>query len=657
MLDNGRNTTQERENTMTELSFGQDFPGADEAQWRALVEKALKGAAFEKVLMSESYDGLQIEPLYARAHDLGKGLAGLPGSAPFTRGIRERSSGRAWDIRQAVANHNAKQANALILEDLAGGVSSLILKIAAPGQAGIDIQSLDDLQTCLDGVQLDFAAIALDAGTEFPRAARHLQQLWRLREVADDKAAGAFHADPLGTIARTGGLPMSFDQAYDECANLVTQCNDIYMNVSAVLCSGIPYHEAGASEAQEIACLAASLVCYLSALDARGIEPRQSLPRIVFSLSADADLFMTIAKIRAARTVLWQIAKSSGAEDAAKTIHLTVQTSERMLAKHDIDVNILRNTLAAAAGALGGADAVSVLPHSWPLGLPDRFARRIARNTQIILQEESFLGQVLDPAGGSWFTERVSHELSHTAWTLFQKIEGEGGLQEALQKGMVQSMIKETAELRAKDIAAGRLELTGVSAFPHLCGGAETDITPHPVAPGSNDEAVTAEPLPLRRLAEPFEALRDASDAHLAASGSRPQIFLANIGTLKDFNARATYAKNFFAAGGIEAIDNEGFSSAGEAVAAFEKSGAKIACLCSNDDVYAGLGQEAARGLKASGAQHIYMAGRPGEARDALRGAGVDTFIFTGCNMLETLSETHYGLDIGGAQRRGRSVS
>lgn len=630
---------------MADLSLGSEFPKLQETDWRAIVDKALKGADFEKALVSTSYDGITIKPLYTPSDAISPDQTGEPGEAPFTRGVKTISDEMPWDIRQLLCDPDPAKANALILEDLEGGVSSIQLRVTAPGQTGVNIQSLDDLSAALEGVFLDYATISLDAGPATRAQVSLLEQLWQTKEIADDKALAEWNADPLGTLARTGGLDQNFDQAFDELAELVNLAKDKYQNVRAVLVNGALYHEAGASEAEEIACVAATLVAYLRGLEQRGIAPSDALPKICFTLSADTDFFMSMAKLRAARACIYQIAKSSGAEEAAKSMKISVTTSERMMAARDPYVNMLRTTLAAAAAGIGGADAITVLPYTWPLGLPDRFARRIARNTQLVLQEESSLGRIIDPAGGSWFIEQMTSELQNKAWTIFQEIERNGGMADALQKGFVQNLIRETRDARMKNIATAKDDLTGVSAFPHLAED-KLETTPRPLPAPLQDEAITVEPLPLVRLGQSFEDLRDASDRAAAATGERPTVFLANLGTLKDFNARATYTKNFFAAGGIESIASDGFSDAAAAADAFKQSGSKIVCLCSNDKVYAELAEEVAKALKEAGATHIYMAGRAGEAREALKAAGIETFIFKGCDMLEILQTAHDILDL-----------
>jgi methylmalonyl-CoA mutase len=318
-------------------------------------------------------------------------------------------------------------------------------------------------------------------------------------------------------------------------------------------------------------------------------------------------------------------------------MHLTASTAERMMAKRDPWVNLLRGTAACAGAAFGGADAVTVLPFTWVLGQPDAFARRLARNTQIVLQEEAALGRVVDPAGGSWYVERLTADLARQAWALFQEIEAQGGMAAALRRGFVQEKIGAVAETRARDIAMSRLELTGVSAFPLLAEDGVTVAPPSP-APPVAAASVQIKPLTARRLAAPFEALRHAADAHLASTGKRPRVFLASLGAIAQHTARSTWMKNFLAAGGIEALTSDGYATAAEAAAAFKTSGASVACICSSEAVYAKLAEETAKALKVAGASPVYIAGRPGAHEAALRAAGVDGFLFAGQDAVAALA-------------------
>jgi methylmalonyl-CoA mutase len=336
-----------------------------------------------------------------------------------------------------------------------------------------------------------------------------------------------------------------------------------------------------------------------------------------------------------------------------------------MMTKRDPHVNILRTTIAAFGAGVGGADAIAVLPFTAALGLPDRFARRIARNSQLLLLEESNVARVADPAAGSGGIEDLTDKLCRAAWTLFQEIEAAGGAPIALEQGLIQDKIAKVRAEHQAAIAHRKDALTGTSDFPNLGEAGAPVLDPRPVAfapPVANFTYPALRPL---RLAEPFERLRDASDAIFAKAGTRPKIFLANLGTPAEFTARAIFAKTFFEAGGIEALGNDGFvrpaaspsPSPREAVgrgepatppatnihsliAAFKASSAKLACLCSSDAVYEREAAFAAKALKAAGATHIYLAGRPKDA-EPLKAAGVETFVFAGCDALATLNTVH----------------
>jgi len=628
---------------MSPFSLADTFPVADEAAWRALVEKALRGANYEKTLVSNTYDDLRLDPLYTGKSD--KHLSGLPGLPPYTRGFHASPAARPWDICQLHSQASPAAVNTSILEDLNGGVTSIALQIAAPGQFGMELSSPADLSRVLDGVFLDFASLSLNAGAHFAETASLLQSVWREKNIASDEVSGAFNADPVAALARSGELPIAMEQAMEAMAKLALATRDTYPNVTAVLVDARPYHDGGASEAQELACLCATLVSYLRMLETAGLEPEEALRQIRFSLSCDTDQFLSIAKLRAARMLIARIAESCGGADKLGTISLHATTSCRMLTERDPWTNILRTAMACSAAALGGADAITVLPFTWALGQPNDFARRIARNIQIVLQEESAIGNVIDPAGGSWYVENLTTDLASCAWKIFQKIETRGGIVKALETGFLQSMISETAKKRAAAIALSKDELVGITAYPQV-SDSPIKVEPHPLPPESRDPAITVEPIRLRRPAEMFDRMRYASDACYDRTGQRARVFLANLGETGDFATRATYAQNLFAIAGIDIISNAGSTSVDEVAAAFQESRCSLVCICSSDEIYDRMAQDVARALTQKDAQHIYLAGRPGEERAQLRKSGVGTFIHKGCDIVSTLRDAQDFLGI-----------
>jgi methylmalonyl-CoA mutase len=601
-----------------------EFAAPTEQAWLTLVEKVLKGAEFEKRLVSRTADGLLVQPLYTRQSAPERAAVGRTGWFPG-----------GWDVRQRHMEADPRAANAAILEDLAGGGTSVLLQIQAPGQEGLSYGA-EALSEALKGVFLNACTIALDARENTLDAAGSLLEIWREQNVSENDRRGAFNYDPLGVLAKTGTLYYPPDRSLEIAAKLAADTRSM-AHVTALLADGRPYHEAGASEAQELAAMLATLVAYLRACEATGLRPRMAFDQIAIGLAADADLFLTMAKLRSARRLIARVAEACSAGSAAEKLQLTASTSERMMTKRDPWVNMLRTTVACAGAAFGGAEAITVLPFTWALGKPDAFARRIARNTHLVLQEESAAARVIDPGHGSWYVEALTDQLARTAWELFQTIEAKGGMARALESGFIQDEVGKVADARARDIAHGRVELTGVSAFPQL-GDDGVKVEPRAPADPIVKGGVSVRPLTPRRLAEPFEALRDASDEQLKRTGKRPQVFLACLGGLAVHSTRATWIKNFLAAGGIEAIVSEPLHNSTDAGQAFASSGAQVACICSSDKVSAELGDATAGVLKQAGARQLLLAGRPKEQEAALKSAGVDVFVFAGCDAVATLA-------------------
>ncbi|HEX2840366.1 methylmalonyl-CoA mutase family protein [Hyphomicrobium sp.] len=612
-----------------------DFEAATREQWLKLVDKAIKGADFEKKLVTRTQDGIRVEPLYRRETSVPALQGALPGHAPFTRGARSTVEGLGWEIRQRIGALDPDRANREILVELDGGANGIILDIEAPGQTGCRISSAADMATALAGMRLDLAPLELRAGLGAADAARHLIAALPGLDIPSKSAQVFLGLDPIGSLARWGTLPLAVDKALVETMALAREARAEVPSVRSVRVDATVYHEAGATEAFELAALGSTLIAYLRMFEAAGIAPADALGQISFALSSDTDLFSTVAKLRAARRLIWRIAEASGAGDAAANLHLSAHASFRIMAKRDPWTNMLRSTLACAGAVLGGADAITVLPFTAALGEADDFARRCARNIQIVLQEESWLGRVVDPMGGSWYIESLTDETAKAAWALLQEIEGKGGIIAALDQGFIQDRVAADAATRANAIATGRKDLTGVSAFP-LLGDDGVKVKPLRAAPAVRCKELVR-PLTPHRLAEPFEKLRDAADAHAEKTGDELRVFLASIGQVIDHTARSTWIKNYLAAGGIASLTSDGYASADEAAKAFKASGATAACICSSDALNAEHAEATAKALKAAGAKLVLMAGRPGDKEADLKAAGVDRFLFAGADAVATL--------------------
>ncbi|MCC0008020.1 MAG: methylmalonyl-CoA mutase [Hyphomicrobiaceae bacterium] len=619
-----------------------DFPKADRETWMRLVEKALKGGDFEKRMVSHTADGLRIAPLYTLTDALPHADTAAPGNPPFVRGLKSSQEGLGWGIEQVVVGDTPEAANAAALAELEGGASGVVLRLAAPGQVGIPSAGTANMKRILEGIYLDYASVALDAGLDAVRAANDLAAA--VGEIVADPASVRlrFDLDPIGTLAQTGHCLRPAAEAVAEAVTTSAGLKSRYPASRGIRVDGRVAHEAGGSEGQELAVTAASLVAYLRAFDKAGVTPADAFAQITVTLSADADLFLVVAKLRAARRLIARIAEASGAADAAAHVHLAVTSSARMMTQRDPWTNMLRTTAATLGATFGGADAITVLPYTWALGKPDAFAYRIARNSQIVAQEESSLGRVTDPAGGSWYVEKLTADLAATAWQRFQAIEAEGGILASLASGTIQRDIAATAAARDKAIATGKQPLTGTSTFP-LLGDDGITAQPWPEPPALAGEGLVA-PMAPHRLAAPFEELRDAADHTTSRTGHAPTVFLASLGTIADHTARTTWVKNQLAVAGIASIVSDGFASPDEAAAAFRDAGATAACICSSDAIYAEQAAKTAKALTEAGAEHVLLAGRPGDLEAELRAAGIERFLYAGQNAVEVLTELQHQL-------------
>jgi methylmalonyl-CoA mutase len=397
-------------------------------------------------------------------------------------------------------------------------------------------------------------------------------------------------------------------------------------------------HNAGGSEAQELAFALAAAVDVLHALEGTGLALDAARKLIYFRLAADADEFLTIAKFRALRKLWARVESACGLTPRPTIVH--AETAWRMMTKRDPYVNMLRATVAVTAAGVAGADAISVLPHTAALGLPDAFARRVARNIQLLLLEESNLDKTADPAAGSGAIETLTDEMCTAAWSQFQAIDAAGGAWAALEKGLIQSEVGKVRAAREAAVAKRKDAITGSSDYPNLQEKLASVLAAAPAPQKTTNPPSAVEPLPSIRLAEPFEVLRDKSDELLAKTGARPKVFLATLGKASDFTARATFAKNFYEAGGIEAIVGDGFASIDDMISAYKRSGAKLACLCSSDKRYEAEAADASKALKSAGAR-IHLAGRPGGHETSWQQAGIETFIYVGCDALAILRAAH----------------
>jgi methylmalonyl-CoA mutase len=607
---------------------------ADEADWRALVEQGLKGARWER-LVGETGDGIAIQPLYREpdAHTA-TDVSGFPGAAPFIRGARAG----AWRTRQAYEHPDIDQTNREILADLDGGVAGIELLL---GEGGVAIRSAADLDRALANVILEAAPVSLD-GADLA-AATMLEG--KLKGVASPGTA--FNLDPIGALMRTGDFSPS---ALKDASGFAERMRGALPSATSLRVDCRPVHEAGGTEAQEIAAALATGIAYLRVLtDDDGLDVGEAGAALSFAVSVGPDVLVEAAKLRALRLCWARVLEASGAAPEHRAAHIHAFTSRRMMTRYDAWTNILRVTTAAFAAGVGGADDITTYPFTDALGLPTPFARRVARNTQHVLLEECRLGHVADPAGGAWFVEKLTRDLAAKAWEIMQNIERGGGIVSALQSGYLQTIVAEARARRQQVIAARRETITGITDFP-LLGAAMPEVaqTDRRLPAGNQRGRQDAggprrECLQPIRWADPFEALRDAAEAQ----AKRPAVFFATLGALAAFGARAQFARNLFAAGGVGAIgEEEEYPSREAMIDAFRASQTRVAIICGTDATYAEDAENAAQRLKAAGADWVILAGKPGDHESGLRAAGVDQFVFTGQDAIAELATLHVALGL-----------
>lgn len=636
-----------------------NFEPFSHADWRRLAEAGLKGVDFERALVTRTLDDIRIEPIYERASKAS--LKSARGNLP-------------WKIIQRMDHPVVRDANRQALIDLENGATGLTLVFSgAPTARGYGLQSVDpaNLERMLDNVLADHIHLRLEAGQSGFEVAALLVAVAQNRNYDFSGLDWSLGLDPVGAMIGVG-------RAGDGIAPALTRMGDMTHGLTrrgfagqTILADGRPWHEAGASEVQELAGILATALLYLRTLEKAGLAPDAGWGRIGYALAFDPDQFLGLAKIRALNLLLQQVAHSCGIKDPAPP-QIHGESDWRNLTRFDPHVNMLRATMATFIAGVGGATSFTALPFTSAIGLPDEFARRVARNTQLVLMEESNLARVADPLAGSGYGEDLTNNIANEAWTLFQKIEAAGGIVDALDDGWLQEAVLKTAESRAGNMAHGKDILTGTSSFPNLLENEPTvldaatssksltagsirlpeggqgerfDALVNALVDGeqlqlaeTSSAAGQFTPLTSLRLAEPFEHLRKRADA-IAKSDKRPTVFLAGLGPVPGLVARANWIKNLFAIAGIDAVLEADLTDAANAGNAFKKSGARVACICGPDELYGDHAADIAAALGEAGASLICLAGRPGELRDALSEAGVNLFLHAGCDMVASLEQ------------------
>ena len=584
-------------------------------QWRALVESELDGKPFERTLVTSTREGIDLQPMYW-AQDLNDipFLGTPPGQAPYLRGVHvSPPADGLWQICQSVRADSVAQAAAIIQEALEHGATAVDLQLS----------KADELEQLLQNVLPDAIGLFLHAPADQLQAlAEHLQAL--IASTGQGGAArGAFLYDPLA------GQNAAAD--YDALAKLTSWASSNTPAMATLAVDVQRFHELGASAVEELGCALAGAVEHVRAMQQRGLSAETVTARVVFECAVGTHIFMEIAKLRALRLLWAQVAEAFGCPPEARQCQIYVHSAMRNKTLYDPHVNMLRSTAEAFAGIIGSCDCLEIQPFDAVLGKNDSFGRRIAINIQHLLNEESQLGRLVDPAGGSWYVEALTDALARRAWAFFQEIEAQGGMSTALAAGMPQARIAEVSKQRRSALATRRQPIVGTSMYANP---KETHSAPEHYIAG--------------REAEPFERLRLRADS----APARPRAFLANMGPHRQHRARADFSTGFLQVAGFVVEDNHGFATPAEAASAAIESGAPVVVICSTDPTYPELVPPLVEQLKAHNPDMVcVLAGYPADQVDMLRAAGVDEFIHLRSDVPATLGNllARIGIAEGGS--------
>ncbi len=610
-----------------ELTLAGAFAPRTREDWqKALVgvldKSGARGLAPEQAAqqLTVTVGGITIAGIYG-ADDVAPD-PGLPGAAPFVRGRVPQGTLGGWDVRSFFNQPDVPAAREQVLLDLENGVTSLWLAV---GEAGFPVSSLG---TVLTDVLLDLAPVVLDAGADAIPAARALLEVAASRGVGVSSLSGNLGLDPIGYAARTGtpaetGPAAAFVAEHVNTHPAATQLRTIVVDALA-------FHDAGASEAQELGISLAVGVAYLRSLAAAGLPAEAACSQLEFRYAATDDQFLTISKLRAARKLWARVASACGVPAAQQGQLQHAVTSWPMMTLRDPYVNMLRTTIAAFAAGVAGADAVTVLPFDAAIGVPDALGRRVARNTQALLLDESHIAAVIDPAGGSWYVESLTDSLAQAGWAVFQSLEEAGGVLAALADGLIEREIDATREERHRRLAFREESITGVSEFPQP---AEKPLRREFAPPTPSGGLARI------RWSERHEAMRERADYFTSAHEHPPTVLLVPLGSARAASARLGFAGDLLRPAGIEAAvgtftgDAASDDELAKALAAHTTT---VACLCGTDDAYASSAAAVADALRRSGATQVMLAGQAKAAPDAK----IDTFLFRGCDAVAVQEST-----------------
>ena len=606
-----------------------EFPSVSTKQWEDKIREDLKGDDYEKKLVWQTPEGFKINPYYRKEHLENKEyLNTLPGEFPFLRGNKTKSN--SWDIRQDIYLDDIATANRKALFILDHGINSLGFN-CSPEKEKFLLKKQKDFSHLLNDITLEGIGLNFICGFNAPQIVNMLQKETQIRKIGRENITGSTDFDPLGYLTITGRFNLNEKTDLESLVKLLKFASDKLPNYRVLGINGYFFTSSGASIIQELGYSLAMANDYLSYLTDIGLDVNTICRHLQFNMGVGSNYFMEIAKIRAARFLWAKIVEAYNPQNNESTrTYIHSVTSEWNQTFYDPYMNILRATTESMSAIIGGTDSLVVRPFTFPYKPTTKFSGRLARNIQIILNEEAYMSKVIDPAAGSYYIENLTDSIIDETWKIFLKVESEGGYLQALKKGLIQADIEVTAQNRENLIATRREILVGTNQYPDFQESVKSEIDEDIAFPSLSSQKKDVQPLKKFRGAMSFEKLRLSTEKHT----HRPLVFMLTMGDLSMRRARATFAYNFFTCAGYEVIDNPGFLSVEEGVKAALNSKADIITLCSSDDEYPVLAPAVFNHLKDKAI--LVVAGAPA-CMDELRTKSIENFIHFRSNVLETL--------------------
>ncbi len=698
------------------LNLKEEFDAPDFETWKNKVIEDLKGADYDKKLLTKTYEGITLNPIYTSDDIKDLPLTDeLPGSSNYLRGTNASGNTKdSWLIAQEIPYADAEEFNKALHNDLRRGQTAINIKFDSATQLGLDadyakpeqvgdnglsISALNSIGRALNDVNLKQYPVFVDCGFSSIPFIMIFNAYLKQNNIQFSELSGSIESDPIGYLTQNGKLPVKVDFAIDKLRLATEWASQSAPNFKTIGISGLTYNNAGASAVQELAFVLSTGLEYLNQLKEKGLNPELVAAHTRLTFGVGTNYFMEVAKFRAARVLWGKILEAFGVKEELRKANIHARVSKFNQSIYDPYVNMLRTTTQAFSAVVGGVDSIHTNAFDELFGNPSDFSRRIARNTQIILSEESHLNSLVDPAGGSFYVEKLTNDVAEQAWKLVQEIEAKGGILECLKSGYVHELIEGTNQLRKKDASKRKASIVGTNNYANLkeeklktnfidheafhakrseylqkyrltgdnekhntiveklnelvdkhnieiietgteaiLAGATLGEISH-AARATSEDSISIEPIKEFRIAELFEELRNAAANFKEKTGDSPKVFLATMGPIRQHKARADFSRGYFEAGGFEIIYPDGFKSNEEAAVAAVESKAQVVVICSTDDTYPEIVPDVVKGIKDKNPEcNLVLAGYPKDQIEQHKESGIDEFIFLGSDVHKILS-------------------